>query len=99
MQITTTVKVKCGCDIPFQSELENHLEQLITSPGTRPDFQTAANLKKLAAALQRRLIFIRVTHPLKDIRPMLVKTVKRLLNKDLVGTIKGAKNEITLILL
>jgi len=99
MQITTTVKVKCGCDIPFQSELENHLEQLITSPETRPDSLTAAHLKKLATVLQRRLIFIRVIHPLKDIRPALVKKVKLLLNKDLVGTIKGAKNEITLILL
>jgi len=97
--MTTTVAVKCECEIPFQYELERHLERLISCPGTRPDFQTAADFKKLTAVLHRKLIFIRVTHPIGNIRPMLVKTVKLLLNKDLVGTIKVAKNEITLILL
>ncbi|GEP52262.1 hypothetical protein FNO01nite_29340 [Flavobacterium noncentrifugens] len=99
MKITPTVEVKCDCKIPFQSELEHHLEQLISRPENPSNFQTAANLKSLAAVLHHRLIFIKVTHPIKDMRPRLLKKVKQLLNKDLVGTIKGTKNEITLILL
>jgi len=95
---TTTVKVKCDCKIPFQSELEQHLEQLITTE-TITDIETVADFKTVSAILRSKMIFIKVTSPIKDIRPRLLKSLKLLLNKDLVGFIKGSKNEITLIML
>ena len=99
MKATTTIEVKCDCKIPFHLELESHLEKLLISPEADLQFQTTANLRRMNTILQSKLVFIKVTNPIKNIRPRILKKVKHLLNKDLVGIIKGSKNEITLILL
>jgi len=100
MNLPTTVEVKCDCKIPFHLELVAYLEQLFTNPNSETNMQQALKINQLGMALQRRMVFIKITNPIKGIRirPKLLKNVKLLFNKDVVGTIKGARNEITLIL-
>ena len=98
MQTPTTVEVKCDCNIPFLSELESRLEQILSNPK-----EDAANLmdlphiKNIKTVIQSRMIFVRITNPIKT-RSRLLASVGKLLHKELVGAIRGDANEITLIL-
>ena len=99
MNTTTTVAVTCDCKIPFHDELVNQLEQLFASPDADlPDLMAPSQIKNRNMILQSKMIFVKITNPIKKVRPKLLETLRKLLNKELVGTIKGSKNEVTLIL-
>lgn len=99
MQTPTTVEVKCDCTIPFLSELESRLEQILSNPKEEEDvnLMDLPHIKNIKTVIQSRIIFVKITNPIKT-RSNLLDSVKQLFHKELVGTIKGEKNEITLIL-
>ena len=100
MQTTTKVEVNCDCRIPFQFELVKYLEQLFST--AEPDGSDLKKLKQISSrvsALQTKMVFIKVTNPTKKHRQKFLTVVKQLFNKDLVGTIRSSKNEVTLILI
>ena len=98
MQTPTTVEVKCDCTIPFLSELESRLEQILSNPKEEDaNLMDLPHIKKIKTVIQSRIIFVKITNPIKT-RSNLLDSVKQLFHKELVGTIKGEKNEITLIL-
>ncbi|HMJ45721.1 MAG TPA: hypothetical protein VK498_00230 [Ferruginibacter sp.] len=96
---TTSIEVKCECNIPFHSELINYLQLL--SSDRISNLQEVPHKDAIRKALKDKLLFIKIhlTCPIKQIRSKLVAVVKTGLDKELVGTIKVGKNEITLILL
>lgn len=102
MQKTTSIEVKCECSIPFHSELESCLYKLLS--GTVSEDQLREEVPHRDAiyqALQRRMLFIKINlgHPVKRWRAKLLLAVRRILGKELVGTIRLAKNAVTLIVI
>ena len=95
----TSIEVKCECNIPFHSELTNYLQLL--SSDSISNQQEVPHKEAIRNALKNRLLFIKIhlACPMKQIRAKLVAVARNGLNKELVGTIKEGKNEITLILL
>lgn len=100
MNHPASIEVKCECIIPFQSELVGYLNRLSDSA---PDDQLEKIPHKdaIREALKSKMLFVRIrfARPVKQWRPRILKAAKSVLHKDLVGTIKVGKNEITLILL
>ena len=98
MQTTTTVEVKCDCTIPFLTELESRLEQILSNPKeVEINLMDLPHIKNIKTVIQSRIIFVKITNPIRT-RSNLLDSVKQLFHKELVGTIKGENNEITLIL-
>lgn len=98
MQNTTIVEVKCDCTIPFRSELESRLEEILSSPTEgHSSLQDLPHIRNIKTVIQSKIIFVKITNPVKT-RSRLLDHVRQLFHKQLVGTIKGEKNEITLIL-
>jgi len=99
MQTPTTVEVKCDCTIPFLSELESRLEQILSNPKEEEDanLMDLPHIKNIKTVIQSRMIFVRITNPIKT-RSRLLASVGQLFHKELVGAIRGDANEITLIL-
>jgi len=98
MQNTTIVEVKCDCTIPFRSELESRLEEILSSPiEGDTSLQDLPHIRNIKTIIQSKIIFVKITNPVKT-RSRLLDNVKQLFHKEVVGTIKGDKNEITLIL-
>lgn len=99
MQTTTTVEVKCDCTIPFRSELESHLEQVLGNPDqAKKKLKDLPNLRSMDVLIHSKIIFVKITNPIRKSRSLMLDTLKKLFHKEFVGIIKGAKNEITLIL-
>jgi len=99
MQTTTTVEVKCDCTIPFRSELETHLEQVLRSPEhADTTLKELPHLRSMDVVIHSKIIFVKITNPIRKTRSVVLRTLKELFHKEMVGIIKGAKNEITLIL-
>ena len=100
MHITTTVEVKCECRIPFHSELVGYLEQELASPVTEnaplPDVPHEETIRQ---AIQNKMLFIKIIHPLRKLKPKMLERLKKLFKKDFVGTIRVGKDETTLILI
>lgn len=100
MPSTTSIEVKCECTIPFHSELVGYLEQELNSPLTEDaPVNKVPHRETIMRALQNRMLFIKVTQPLKRLRPRLVRKLKKIFEKDFVGSIEVDADEITLILL
>ena len=96
---TTSIEVKCECNIPFHSELTDYLQLL--SSDSISNQQEVPHKEAIRDALKNKLLFIKIhlTCPIKKIRSKLIAVARSGLNKELVGTIRVGKNEITLILL
>ena len=95
----TSIEVKCECNIPFHSELTNYLQLL--SSDSISNQHDVPHKEAIRDALKNRLLFIKIhlACPIKQIRSKLLAVVKNGLHKELIGTIKEGKNDITLILL
>lgn len=102
MQKTTSIEVKCECSIPFHSELESWLYKLLSGSVSDEQLQEEVpHREAIYQALHRRMLFIKIklVHPVKQWRHKLLIAVRRILGKELVGTIQAGKNAITLIVL
>lgn len=102
MQKTTSIEVKCECSIPFHSELESCLYKLLSGTVSESRLpQEVPHRDAMCQALQRRMLFIKIKlgHPVKQWRAKLLQAVKRILGKELVGTIRIGKNAVTLIVI
>jgi len=102
MQNTTSIEVKCECKIPFHAELVTYLQKLVTnSVKDQQDPSDVPHRKEICQAIHKKMVFIRIdfARPIKQLRPALLKAFRLILNKDVIGTIRVGKDEITFILL
>lgn len=99
MNHPASIEVKCECTIPFQSELVGYLNHLSDTP--EDQLEKIPHKDAIRDALKSKMLFVKIrfARPIKQWRPRILKAAKSVLQKDLVGTIKVGKNEITLILL
>lgn len=102
MNDSTSIEVKCDCKIPFHAELVAHLKKMFAKRGRRTEMDNLiANQDEIANALKSKTVFIRVEFPtpVKSISPFVMKAIKNVLRKDIVGVIRVGNDEITLVLL
>jgi len=101
MNPNTSIEVKCECKIPFHSELVDYLQDLSINLPTQDLSNEIQHKEAMRQALSGKLLFVKIhlEKPIKEFRRKLLNAVKRMLNKDIVGTIKEGKDEITLIFL
>lgn len=101
MQNTTSIEVKCECKIPFHAELVAYLQKLVTcSVQDQQNPSDVPHRKEICQAIHKKMVFIRINFAhLKQLRPTLLKAFQLMLNKDVIGTIRVGKEEITFILL
>ncbi len=99
---SATIEVKCECNIPFHAELVGYLNRISdNAPEEEQSLDKIPHREAIREALKSKMLFIRIcfARPITQFRPRLIKAVRQALHKDLVGTIRVGKNEITLILL
>ncbi|MBD3581261.1 hypothetical protein [Flavobacterium selenitireducens] len=102
MNDSTSIEVKCDCKIPFHSELVAHLKRMFVKQGRKTESDNLIlNQEEIADALKSKTVFIRVAfpEPVKKISPFVMKSIKNMLRKDIVGVIRVGNDEITLVLL
>jgi|GEM_PF-1789638 len=102
MNENTSIEVKCDCKIPFHSELVAYLKKMFVKQGRKSDMSDfIPNQEEIANALKSKTVFIRVAFPapVKGISPFVMKAIKNILRKDIVGVIRVGNDEITLVLL
>lgn len=96
------IEVKCECDIPFHNELTNYLQKL--AKGTineKYNEEQVPHKEAIVDALRSKMLFVKLdlTQSIRKVRPRMLKAIKEILKKDIVGTIKVGKGEVTFILL
>lgn len=98
MQSNTSIEVKCECRIPFHDELVSYLQNSIDthSRAVSPEMPHKDEIRR---ALVSRMVFIKMVNPIRRGKKALLAAVKSLLKKDLIGTIKVGKDEITWIIM
>lgn len=99
---STSIEVKCECKIPFHAELVNYIHKLLVGAiDEHFDANKMFHTNAVTQALRNKLVFIKLdfAHTLKRVRPKLLAAFKKTFKKELIGTIKVGKHEITLILL
>lgn len=102
MQNPTLIEVKCECKIPFHTELTNYLQKLLSGTiSENYNEEEVPHKDVIAQAIRSKMLFISFgfTNSIKKVRPRMLKAIKKILKKEVVGTIKVGKGEITLILL
>jgi len=100
MQNETLIEVKCECKIPFHAELVGHLTKLVRNANKKESSEPQPqHSDAIRQAINSKILFIKMMYPAKRGRSQLLKNVEKLFMKNLVGTIKVGKDEITFILL
>lgn len=98
---SATIEVKCECNIPFHAELVGYLSRISDNTPEEQSLEKIPHREAIREALKSKMLFIKIrfARPITQFRPRLIRAVRQALHKDLVGTIRVGKNEITLILL
>lgn len=99
---TTSIEVKCECAIPFHAELVTCLQKLLSGNLTDDEIPNEVpHWQAIRQALHEKMLFIKIGYPrrIKSWRPRLVAAMRRILNKNIVGTIRAGDSAVTLILL
>lgn len=101
MRNATSIEVKCECAIPFQSEIITYIEKVIDGSQEDYDPGDVPHKEVITQAIRSKLVFIKFhfARSIKKIKPKLLQAIKKTFKKELIGTIREGKNEITFILL
>jgi len=102
MNNTTPLELKCDGIIPFQSDLTAYLNNLLVEgPMLMGPVVTAPDSSVLSEALKGRPVFLTIGlgNPARKIRPSILKKIKNIFRKDIVGIFRIGKKEITYVLI
>lgn len=102
MENLTSVEVKCECSIPFHSELTDYIQKLASGTiNENYNEEQVPHKEAITHAIRSKMLFVKFGFAvsIKKVQPRLLKAIKKILKKELIGTIRVGKDEITLILL
>ncbi|MFT3795544.1 hypothetical protein [Flavobacterium sp.] len=102
MKNPACIELKCECNIPFRTELTTYLQKLASGNiNERYNEEEVPHKEAIVHALSSKLLFVTLdlTQSIRKVKPNMLRAIRKILKKEIVGTIMVGKGEVTLILL